>query len=247
MIRLKTSANKDICCFLASDEFSRANGLNGWGKLPPGAGLLFEFAEPEYVVFHMDRVWYPIDIIMLDASATVVNIYKNCQPGTIEKYPAYDIKWVLELSAGECDRLGLGIGSVLRAHKGSYAFDNLVKPQLLSIHAAYNGFMETGIGYGACISHGSTPVGWGWNKVAVTENPTHHAEIIAISDALARGSVLKGAGIFASHQPCMMCAGASAWSEFSTINYLIPAENNTTTDITTTLGTSPQKISVFVS
>lgn len=222
MIRLKTPSNKDICCFIANTPEERNNGLNDWGKIPQGAGLLFEFPEPDYVMFHMDRVWYPIDIVMLDDKAVVQNVYVNCQPGAMDKYPGNNIKWVLELPANDVIRLGIGRGSSLRAHKGLYEFNQLVRPELLSVHAAYNGFCESGIAYGATISYGNNTVAWGWNKTQVTGNPTNHAEMVAISDAVARGVELRGANMHVTTQPCMMCAGATAWAELANVFWIKP-------------------------
>lgn len=245
MIRLRTPSNKDICCFVASTPEERNNGLNDWGRLPLGSGLLFEFSEPDYVLFHMDRVWYPIDIVMLDAQANVKNVYVNCQPGTQDKFPGDGVKWVLELPANDTIRLGIGVGTSLRAHKGLYEFNQRVRPELLAIHAAYNGFCESGVAYGATIAYGNNPVAWGWNKTKVTGNPTNHAEMVAISDAVSRGVELKGATMFATTQPCMMCAGAAAWSELGSVQWLKPSPTTTVKSICDKLGTPPTNITYY--
>ncbi len=231
MIRLKTPTNKDICCFVAASPEDRNSGLNDWGKLPQGSGLLFEFSIPDYVVFHMDRVWYPIDIVMLDENACVKHVYVNCQPGAVDKFPGEGVKWVLELPANDTIRLGIGVGTVLRAHKGLYQFNQRVRPELLAVHAAYNGFSESGVAYGATIAYGNNPVAWGWNKTRVTGNPTNHAEMVAISDAVSRGVELPSATMFSTSQPCMMCAGAAAWSNLGSVRWLKPNHNTTVTAI----------------
>lgn len=244
MIRLKTPSNKDICCFIADTPEKRSSGLDGWGKLPIGAGLLFEFPNPEYVVFHMSEVWYPIDIVMMDDKAVVQRVYRNCQPGTFEKFPGNNIKFVLELPANDVVRLGIGEGSALKAHRGLYEFSTAVTPELLAIHCAYNGYCESGVEYGACVAIGSSPVAWGWNKTKVTDNPTNHAEMVAISDAVARGVSLEGTRIISSHQPCMMCAGACAWSKFSEVTWFIPATDTTVSGISNFLGTTIPKMTI---
>lgn len=245
MIRLRTTNNKDICCFVASTPEERNNGLNDWGRIPLGSGLLFDFKEPDYVIFHMDRVWFPIDIVMLDANANVNQVYVNCQPGALDKFPGNDVKWVLELPANDTIRLGIGVGTSLRAHSSLYEFNQRVRPELLAVHAAYNGFCESGVSYGAVIAYGNNPVSWGWNKTKVTQNPTSHAEMVAISDAIARGVELKGSTMFSTSQPCMMCAGAAAWSEIASVQWLQKSLTTVVKAICKSLGNSPIEISHY--
>ncbi len=227
MIRLVTETNKDICCFLANTPQDRENGLVGWGKLPVGSGLLFEFSKTDFVVFHMSTVLFPIDIVMIDENGYVRFIFENCQPGSSDRFQGTSIKWVLELPANDVVRLSLKVGSKLSRYDSYYEFSPFVKGDLLSVHAAYNGFRQSGVAYGAAISQGSSVIAWGWNKTKISGNPTHHAEMVAISDALARDHSIKGSACYTTSQPCMMCAGALAWSEFSNVYWLRPSNHTT--------------------
>jgi len=53
-------------------------------------------------------------------------------------------------------------------------------------------------------------VGRGWNRPIAAADPTAHAEIIALRQAAARAGNyrLNGATLYATLEPCVMCAGA---------------------------------------
>jgi len=228
MIRLVVqNSNKDICAFLAETEIEKSQGLNNYGVLPQGAGLLFVMGYPQEVQFWMDKVSYPIDIIMMDEQGIVRKVFKNCLPGSMERYIAYDIKWVLEMKAGEADRNLIMPGSFLRAIVKPYDFSTLVRPELLSIHASYNSTLENGESYGAVVAINQTPIGWGWNRTVQQKNPLLHAEMVAMNDAILRGSSILNADIFTTHMPCMMCGAAATWSGIRNIHYLLDSDHST--------------------
>lgn len=242
MIRLTVqSSNKDLCCFVTETEEERSNGLDGWGKLPQGAGLLFAFPVAQNVQFWMSKVTFPIDIVMLDEYAVVRDIHYNCQPGSEDRFYGEGIKWVIEVTAGEVKRLQISEGTSLRAVSGAYEFSGMVRPDLLAVHAAYNATLEGEDPYGAVVVQGSSPVGWGWNCTKTTGNSTKHAEMIAINDAFARNSSADGGILYATHMPCMMCGAAAAWSKIPRIHYLRDGSNTTLQRISeSTLGPVPQ-------
>jgi tRNA(Arg) A34 adenosine deaminase TadA len=68
--------------------------------------------------------------------------------------------------------------------------------------------------FGALVVRAGTIVGEGTNLVTSTNDPTAHAEIVAIRNAC-RGLAsfqLTGCEIFASCEPCPMCLGAIYWA-----------------------------------
>ena len=89
--------------------------------------------------------------------------------------------------------------------------------------------MDTGEGgpFGAVIVQNGKIVGYGWNRVTSTNDPTAHAEIIAIRDACARLKTfcLSGCDIYASCEPCPMCLAAIYWARIGEVFY-----GNTRTD-----------------
>jgi tRNA(Arg) A34 adenosine deaminase TadA len=76
--------------------------------------------------------------------------------------------------------------------------------------------MEAGDGgpFGCIIVKGDEMVGRGHNRVLATNDPTAHAEVVAIRDACANlGSYqLTGCEVYCSCEPCPMCFGALYWA-----------------------------------
>lgn len=83
--------------------------------------------------------------------------------------------------------------------------------------------MQAGAGgpFGAVVVLDGTVVGEGWNRVTSTNDPTAHAEVVAIREACARlGRFdLRGATIYASCEPCPMCLSAILWARIDRVVY----------------------------
>jgi Na+/H+ antiporter NhaD/arsenite permease-like protein/uncharacterized membrane protein (UPF0127 family) len=80
---------------------SRVKGLQGFRPLERDEAALFVFQKPEEVTFWMGSVSFPIDIIFIDPTKTVVAVSANCMPGSREYYPSHrKILWVVETAAG---------------------------------------------------------------------------------------------------------------------------------------------------
>ena len=76
--------------------------------------------------------------------------------------------------------------------------------------------MNNGIGgpFGCIIVKNDTVVGKGCNSVASTNDPTAHAEVVAIRDACRHLQTfqLTDCEIYTSCEPCPMCMGAIYWA-----------------------------------
>ena len=83
--------------------------------------------------------------------------------------------------------------------------------------------MEQGSGgpFGAVVVKGGVIIAEGWNRVTSTNDPTAHAEIVAIRGACAAlGSFsLDGCKIYTSCEPCPMCLAAIYWARLERIYY----------------------------
>lgn len=83
--------------------------------------------------------------------------------------------------------------------------------------------MEAGEGgpFGAVIVKDGKIIAEGWNKVTTDNDPTAHAEIVAIREACRRlGSFsLEGATIYTSCEPCPMCMAAIYWARLGEVHY----------------------------
>jgi guanine deaminase len=75
--------------------------------------------------------------------------------------------------------------------------------------------------FGAVIVKGGQIVGEGWNCVTSTNDPTAHAEMVAIRNAAAntKNFKLEGCEIYTSCEPCPMCLAAIYWARIDKIFY----------------------------
>ncbi|MCW5716226.1 MAG: nucleoside deaminase [Bauldia sp.] len=73
--------------------------------------------------------------------------------------------------------------------------------------------------FGAVIVQDGEIIAEGWNEVASTNDPTAHAEVMAIRRACRRiGSFeLRGAELYTTCEPCPMCLAAAYWARVGTI------------------------------
>lgn len=75
--------------------------------------------------------------------------------------------------------------------------------------------------FGTVVVRGPDVVGRGWNRVTSTNDPTAHAEVVAIRDACARLGTfsLAGCDVYCSCEPCPMCLAAIYWARLDRIYY----------------------------
>ncbi len=75
--------------------------------------------------------------------------------------------------------------------------------------------------FGCVVVKGNEIVGRGYNQVTGSNDPTAHAEIVAIRDACKNLGTfqLDGCEIYTSCEPCPMCLGAIYWARPEIIYY----------------------------
>ena len=75
--------------------------------------------------------------------------------------------------------------------------------------------------FGAVVVKNEKIVGYGNNKVLITNDPTMHAEVVAIRDACKNLNTydLKDCTIYSTSEPCPMCMGAIIWSNIKEVYY----------------------------
>ena len=81
--------------------------------------------------------------------------------------------------------------------------------------------MEGGAGgpFGAVVVKDGRVIAEGWNQVTSTNDPTAHAEVVAIRracTALGRFD-LRGAVLYTSCEPCPMCLAAAYWARLDAV------------------------------
>ncbi len=75
--------------------------------------------------------------------------------------------------------------------------------------------------FGAIVVRDGQIIGRGWNRVTSTNDPTAHAEIVAIREACSQAESfhLTGATIYTSCEPCPMCLCAILWARLDRVVY----------------------------
>ncbi|MBQ5753636.1 MAG: nucleoside deaminase [Alistipes sp.] len=91
----------------------------------------------------------------------------------------------------------------------------------LAIKEAQEAFDSQEVPVGAVIVSGGRVVGRGHNLVETLVDVTAHAEIQAITAAASTlgGKYLTDCTLYVTVEPCVMCAGALAWSQIGRIVY----------------------------
>ncbi len=92
---------------------------------------------------------------------------------------------------------------------------------LRAIELSINSANGTGGPFGCVIVKDNKIIGEGSNKVTFSNDPTAHAEIVAIREACKKLNTfnLSGCDIYASCEPCPMCLSAIYWSHIDNIYY----------------------------
>jgi guanine deaminase len=75
--------------------------------------------------------------------------------------------------------------------------------------------------YGAVVVKDGKVIGRGINQVPSTNDPTAHAELLAIQEACRtlQSPQLKGCELYTSCEPCAMCMGAVYWAKLDRVYY----------------------------
>jgi guanine deaminase len=75
--------------------------------------------------------------------------------------------------------------------------------------------------FGAVVVRNGKIIGRGWNSVTSTNDPTAHAEVMAIRDACKRLNTfsLDDCELYTSSEPCPMCLSAIYWARLKNVYY----------------------------
>jgi guanine deaminase len=84
-----------------------------------------------------------------------------------------------------------------------------------------NASLASGGPFGALIVKNAEVIATGANAVTSTNDPTAHAEVVAIREACRKlGTVrLSGCDLYTSCEPCPMCLGAIYWARLDRVFY----------------------------
>jgi len=89
--------------------------------------------------------------------------------------------------------------------------------------------MDAGEGgpFGAIVVKDGDVIGRGWNCVTSANDPTAHAEVMAIRDACSTLNTfdLSGCELYASCEPCPMCLSAIYWARLDKLTFAAGRED----------------------
>ena len=89
----------------------RARGLMYRRSLPENAGMLFIYDRPQPAAMWMKNTLIPLDMVFIAPGGRVHRIESNAEPFSLTAIPSNgDIVAVLELNAGQADKIGLKRG-----------------------------------------------------------------------------------------------------------------------------------------
>ncbi|MCI4670788.1 MAG: nucleoside deaminase [Bacteroidia bacterium] len=96
--------------------------------------------------------------------------------------------------------------------------DYFMRKALIMAEQAYR---EKEVPIGAVIVYEHQIVGKGYNQTEKLQDPTAHAEMIAITAACdyIGSRVLQDCTLYVTVEPCVMCAGAIKWSQIGRLVY----------------------------
>jgi len=92
---------------------------------------------------------------------------------------------------------------------------------LTAIEAAVNNVRSGGGPFGAVITRDGSIIAVGANRVTSTNDPTAHAEIVAIREACQSLATfeLHGCDLYTSCEPCPMCMAAIYWARLDRVYF----------------------------
>jgi uncharacterized membrane protein (UPF0127 family) len=109
---LKTdSGDHNYTVEVATTDQERALGLMFRRSLPEHSGMLFLYDRPQPAAMWMKNTYIPLDMIFIAAGGTVHRIESHTEPFSLRSINSGgDVVGVLELNAGQADKIGLKPG-----------------------------------------------------------------------------------------------------------------------------------------
>lgn len=101
---------------IAKDEATRERGLMFRRFMGADRGMLFEFPTNEPVGFWMRNTYIPLDMLFIAPDGTVTRVAEDAQPLSETIIPSGGpCVGVLELNAGEAEKIGVKVGDKVKA------------------------------------------------------------------------------------------------------------------------------------
>ncbi|MFM1815004.1 MAG: hypothetical protein RLZ98_1699 [Pseudomonadota bacterium] len=96
---------------VARTEAEKGRGLMFRKSVPSGTGMLFPYSEPQEITMWMKNTYVSLDMVFIRQDGTVHRIARNTEPLSEAVVASRGkVTAVLEIAAGEADRLGIAPG-----------------------------------------------------------------------------------------------------------------------------------------
>ncbi len=111
-----STPNAKFELLVAGTYAQRELGLGNRSGLPANKGMLFPYDQESKPCFWMRGMRFPVDMIWLDKSKTVVDVAANVKPGTFPQAfcPKQPAQYVIELNANAAAKSGVTVGKQLQ-------------------------------------------------------------------------------------------------------------------------------------
>lgn len=114
VIRTPDARQHRFDVWVATNDRHRAQGLMYVRELPPQAGMLFIYSQPQRVGMWMKNTYIPLDMVFIRADGRIAQIEVNTKPHSLDTVQANeDVIAVLELNAGTAKRLNIRPGALI--------------------------------------------------------------------------------------------------------------------------------------
>lgn len=110
------------------------------------------------------------------------------------------------------------------ADNSAFTISSVQSPMQQAIALASEAASRGEVPVGAVITRGGVVIARSANKMRALNDPTAHAELLAIRAACQAlgSSVLADCDLYVTLEPCPMCAGAIAWAQLRRLYYAAP-------------------------
>ncbi|MBP2602844.1 nucleoside deaminase [Acinetobacter calcoaceticus] len=104
-----------------------------------------------------------------------------------------------------------------------------------AIELAYNNIEKGGRPFGAVVVKNGESIASGVNQILTTNDPTAHAELLAIRAAsqVLGSANLEGCSVYASGHPCPMCMAAMRLAGIKSVSYAYSNQDGTSFGLST--------------
>lgn len=108
-VRLQVESECVVSLEYARSAEQQIKGFSDRASTPANHGLMFVFLKSGEQCFWMKDMKFPLDIIWINSNKQIVHMEQNLSPDTFPTNycPKVDAQYVLEINAGEAQKLGL--------------------------------------------------------------------------------------------------------------------------------------------